>query len=189
MAKSRKKIPVKIDWIVDETGKGGIEVIMNLEDFESSGTSIRESIRDFKKKYTDAINQAKTVEKSAKTKLKKISSKQRWKAGKILADFNKKIENEFEIKNYKEAYSRDFSLPIRSIRAYVDFATIFNEEEVVDEIPYSTYAELSSVANELKRRNILEIEKQRLLRWAKEGNLPNRDEYREHLRKISKHKG
>lgn len=185
MAK-RKKIPVKIDWIVDETGKGGIEIIMNLDDFESSGTSIRKTIQEFKKKYMSAIGEAKKAEKSAraKNKSKEISTTQRWKACKILADFNRSVENEFEIKNYKEAYSRDFNVPVRSIRAYIDFANIFSKNEVLDKIPYSTYIELVSVANGLKKKDMLDAEKKQLLKWAKNDSIPNRDHYRKHLRSV-----
>ena len=190
MTKSKKKIQVKIDWIVDETGKGGIELIMNLDDFESSGSSIRESMRNFKKKYLDAVEQTKKIEKSLNSKSKskgtEVSTKQRWKACKFLADFNNKFENEFEIKNYKEAYSRDFNLPMRSIRTYLDFGTYFTEEEILDKIPYSTYAEFTFVIRALKRKKLLNAEKKRLLQLGKDGKLPKRDEYRKHLQNISR---
>lgn len=172
--KNKKKIPIKIDWISDEVGSGGIEIIMNLEDFESSGTSIRKNIRDFKKKYLDVIEQTKQIEKNVKNKSKKkeISIKQRWKACKCLADFNNKFENQFEIKNYKEAYSRDFNIPMRSIRTFLDFGTNFKENEIIDEIPYSTYAELVFVINALKREKLFNSEKKKLIRLVKDKKLP-----------------
>ncbi len=189
MRKVGIKIPVRIDWLVDENKVGGIEVTMNLDDFELSGTSIRESIRNFKKKYLEAIKQAKKIDDAIKKKKKRgkqrdVSTTNRWNACKILADFNNKFENEFEIKNYKEAYSRDFNLPMRSIRTYLDFGTHFLEKEILDKIPYSTYAELTFVLNELKRKNLFESEKKKLLEIANRGNVPNRDEYRKHLRTI-----
>jgi len=189
--KRRKKIPVNIEWIRDETGQGGIEIIMNLDDFELSGTSIRETIRNFKKKYLEAISDAKKMDrrikgKRGRAKKKAIPTIQRWRACKILADFNKRFENEFDIRNYKKAYSRDFKLPMRSIRTYLDFGTYFEEKEILNEIPYSTYAELTFVINELIRKKLLEAEKKRLIENTKKGKSPNRDEYRAHLRELLK---
>ncbi|NIU01879.1 MAG: hypothetical protein GWN01_13500 [Nitrosopumilaceae archaeon] len=186
MGKQKEKISVKIDWIVDETGKGGIEVVMNLSDFESSGTSIRRKIRNFKKKYLEAVEKAKKIEKKARTKSKGVSTTERWQACKILADFNTNFTNEFEIKNYKEAFSRDFNLPLRSVRTYIDFGTYFKENEVLDIVPYSIYAEFTFVINELTRKGIFDQEKKQLLKLAKEGNLPKRNEYRKHLRTVTK---
>jgi len=185
MRKEQKRIPVKIDWFVDETGKGGIEITMNLDDFESSGTSIRKNIGKFKENYLATIEKARKFEKLQKSKGKTVSTKQRWKACNILAKFNQDFENEFKIINFNDAYSRDFNLPKRSIRTYLDFGSDFTQEEISDKIPYSTYAELTFVANQLKKRKIFEKEKKQLLQWSKENKIPNRNEYRKYLRKIT----
>lgn len=186
----KKKIPIRIDWTEDPDGKGSIEITMSLEHFETSGASIRENIRSFKKAYLDAVNEAKKIDQDAKRrnkkKTKEVPTKQRWLACKILADFNNRFENLFDIRNYKEAYSRDFNLPMRSIRTYLDFGTYFKEDEILDDIPYSTYVELTFVINALKRKKLFEAEKNKLIQMARDKKLPNRDEYRMHLRQLMK---
>ena len=177
-----EKIPIRIDWIEDENGTSDIEIIMDLADFESSGTSIRSNITEFKKKYLSVIQKAREIDKKNSNNQRKVSTKQRWSACKILSDFNSKITNKFEITNYKVAYARDFGIPVRSIRVYLDFGENFTDAEIVDEIPYSIYAELVFRINGLKAKGLFESEKKKLIQMAKDGRLYNRNEYRNYLR-------
>ncbi len=182
------KIPIQLVKIQDEAGERNIEIMMDLGDFETSGATIRSMINEFKKKYLKAINEARKIDALSKAKKskRKVSIKSRWKACKIIADFNRDANNKFTITNYKEAYSRDFGIPMRSIRTYIDFGNIFTEHEILDNIPYSIYAELVFKANELDRKRLLDSEKEYLLSSAKKGTLPNRDEYRDHLNSVVK---
>ena len=180
------RIPVTVAWIADEKGGGGIEIVMSLDSFESSGTSIRSDIREFKRMYRSAVEKAKEADaKSSAPGQRKVSTKQRWIACKVLADFNRSTANKFEVINRNEAYSRDFGLPSRSTRSYLDFGNYFAEAEVLDQIPYSLYAELAFKVRELKSRNIFDSEKRRLVEMGRAGNLPSRDEYRKHLRELT----
>lgn len=179
------KIPIRIEWIADEGG-GSAEIAMELRDFESSGASIRTRMKKFKKEYEGAIAEAKKADAAGSKGKRAVSTRQRWKACKILADFNAKASNEFEITNYKTAYARDFGLPIRSIRAYLDFGANFAEKEVLDEIPYSVYAELVFRMNGLRSAGLFDSEKERLVELGAAGNSPNRDAYREHLKNAIK---
>jgi len=110
-----------------------------------------------------------------------------WKVGKLLFDFNKSITNEFEITNYTQAIIRDFGLYDRShVGHTLQFGEFFNEKDILDSIPMSTYLELIWKANLLKKRGILEKEKKRLLKRAKNKTLPPHKEYRVELNELTK---
>ena len=179
------KIPVRIEWIAGEGG-GSVEIVMELRDFESSGTSIRARLKKFKKKYETAIANAKKADSHGSRDKRAVPTMQRWRACKILADFNGEASNDFEITNYREAYARDFGLPTRSIRTYLDFGSHFAEDEILDEIPYSVYAELVFRMSGLRAVGLFESEKKNLAEMGRAGKTPNRDEYRERLRNLSR---
>ena len=172
------KIPVRIDLI-----DGDVEISMGLNYFESSGTSIRTDIKTFKKDYLEAIRRAKDAD-SASSGTRRVTTTQRWRACKILADFNRAKANKFVITNYKEAYARDFGIPLRSIREYLDFGDNFTETEILDRVPFSLYAELVFRINGLKERGLFESEKAKLASMDRNDSIPNRDEYRRHLKDL-----
>ena len=175
------KIPIRIDWIGDGEGIGDAEITMDLGYFESSGTSIRSDIRRFKQDYLEAIRQAREADASGDGK-RPLSARRRWRACRILSDFNQKASNKFVVTNYKEAYARDFGIPPRSIRTYLDFGRSFEENEVVDQIPYSIYAELVFKMRGLRARGLFDLEKAQLIKMGMNGNPPMRDEYRKRLK-------
>ena len=177
------KIPISIDYIRSD-GQGGIEITMDLAHFESSGASIRADIKKFKKDYLEAIANARNAD-SDKVKTRRVTTRQRWTACKILADFNEAKSNKFLISNYKKAYSRDFGIPVRSIREYLDFGKNFTEAEITDKIPFSLYAELIFRMNGLKAHGLFEVEKASLVQVARIGSVPNRDAYRERLKGLT----
>ena len=181
---TKNKTRVRIDWIADEGNNGDIEVMMDLEDFESSNTSIRKDIKYFKEQYLGAIKAAKEADPLNTAGKRGISTSDRWKACRTLANFNSIATNKFEITNYKEAYSRDFGLPMRSIRTYLDFGGNFSEDEIIDDIPYSIYAEIVFRINSLRSKGIFDDEKKWLIQAAKSGKLPTRNEYRERLKAL-----
>lgn len=174
------KIPVRIETIEGANGSGSVEVFMDLDDFESTGASVRTDIREFKASYLEAVESARRADAPARSG-GRVSTRQRWAACRILADFNLAASNKFEITNYKEAYARDFGVPLRSVRAYLDFGS-FSDEDVIDEVPFSLYAELVFRINALRRAGRLESEKARLVEMGRSGRLPARDAYRRSLR-------
>lgn len=182
----RNKIPIRIEWINGKDGSDGdTEIIMELGDFESSYTSIRSDIKEFKEAYATALRLAKKIEDENDTaKRNTMSALRRWKACKILADFNRDASNKFTITNYKQAYARDFGLPVRSMRAFLDFGQSFSQDEVSDQVPYSIYAEIVFRINGLRAKGIFESEKRRLVKMTEAGNVPNRNEYRKQLNDI-----
>ena len=57
-------------------------------------------LKKFKKKYFDLIKKSTKIMPKEKSKRK---ASHFWQIGKLLYDFNKSIENEFEITNYQQA--------------------------------------------------------------------------------------
>lgn len=174
----KNRIPIRIDPIVDSNNGSSIEIFMDLESFEGYGTTIRKDIQKFRQDYLNMINTTKKLD----VERGNISTTKRWKVCKMLADFNRIASNRFEIINLKQAYARDFKLPMRNIRTYLDFGEHFSEDEIRDGIPYSTYAELCFKLNSLKITNKFDAEKKHLLDMHDKGTLPTRNEYREYLK-------
>ena len=175
------KTPVRIERIAGPNGSGDrVEVFLELRDFEAAGMSVQTDIREFKASYFKTVEAARRANAPARMG-GRVGTRQRWAACKILADFNRAASNKFEIVNYKEAYARDFDMPLRSVRAYLDFGS-FSDEEVLDEVPFSLYAELVFRINALRRAGRLESEKARLVGMGRSGGLPARDAYRRSLR-------
>ena len=174
-----RKIPVKIEAV--EEADGGVEVFLRLDDFMSTGASFLADMKAFKTSYLEAVEAAKRADVPARAG-RRVGTRRRWAACKILADFNR-AESKFEIINYKEAYARDFGVPLRSVRAYLDFGS-FSDGDVLDEIPFSLYAELAFRLNTLRRAGRLAAEKARLVEMGRSGRLPTRDVYRRSLRAV-----
>lgn len=180
MTRLARKTPVTIEMIGGDGG-GGVEVFMDLDDFEGTGASVRTDIKEFKAAYLEAVEAARKADAPAREG-GRVGTRRRWAACRILADFNRAASNKFEIVNYKEAYARDFGVPLRSVRAYLDFGACFSDGEVLDEVPFSLYAELVFRIGALRRAGRFEAEKARLAEMGRAGRLPARDEYRRSLR-------
>ena len=175
------KIPVRIETVEeDDGGNESVEVFVDLGDLGAAGESFLTDMEEFKASYLEAVEAARRADGSARTG-GRVDTRQRWAACKILADFNLAASNKFEIINYKEAYARDFGVPLRSVRAYLDFGS-FSDEEVIDEVPFSLYAELAFQINALRRAGRLDAEKARLVEMGRSETIPARDAYRRSLR-------
>ncbi len=175
-----KRIPVRIESVANREGGSSVEIFMELEDFESYGVSIRNDIRKFRQNYMQLIEYAKKINRSGS----RVTTKERWNVCRMLYTFNKDASDEFEIINHVQAYSRDFELPTRSIRTYLAFGENFDEDDVIDGIPYSTYAELCFRVCSLKKSGKFEVEKKHLVEMYKNGSLLKRNKYREYLQTI-----
>ena len=176
-----KQIPVKIVeyTISGETRKN---VMIDLMDtYEISG-NVENKIKKFKKKYFDLIKISEEIFPKEKSKRKPSHF---WQMGKLLYDFNKSIENEFEITNYQQAVIRDFPLYNRSVVGHViQFGEFFNKKDIVDTISMSHYMELIWKSSLLQKMKKLEGEKKRLIKRANEKTLPPHKEYREELNEL-----
>lgn len=178
------KIPVRMERIAG----GSVEVFMELDAFAETGASVRADIREFKLAYLGIIKSAKRADALAHAG-RKVGTKQRWAACQMLADFDRDVSNKFKIMNYKEACARDLGIPLRTARVYLDFGSCFSDAEVIDEVPFTLYAELVFRSNALRRAGRLEAEKSRLVKMGRSGRLPARDAYRLSLRDIPAPRG
>ena len=179
-----KKIPIRITWIINKDGFHEPEISLDIEDFFEFEGSITDAIIEFKKQYFEIVKKVQEIMPKKKTERK---ASHFWKVGKLLFDFNKSIANVFEITNYTQAIIRDFGLYDRShVGHTLQFGELFNEKDIIDSIPMSTYLELIWKANLLKERGILEKEKKRLLKRAKNKTLPPHKEYRIELNELTK---
>ena len=176
-----KQIPVKIvEYTISGETRKNVMIDL-LDTYEISG-NVESKIKKFKKKYFDLIKKATKIMPKEKSKRKPSHF---WQIGKLLYDFNKSIENEFEITNYQQAVIRDFQLYNRSVVGHViQFGEFFNKKDVVDTISMSHYIELIWKSSLLKNMKKLESEKKRLIKRAKEKTLPPHKEYREELNKL-----
>ena len=180
-----QKISVRIDWTKDDTGKYETQIVMGSNDFFSSGTTIRNEIKQFKRKYLDFVKKAQDIMPKNKSERK---SSHFWKIGELLYNFNKEVENEFFITNYSEALMRDleyFKSP-RTIAYILELGKFFKRNEISDSIPITLYLELLYKRNTIQQLNLFENEKSRLLKLAKEKKLPIKMEYRNQLKLLIK---
>jgi len=178
-----KKIPVKIVEITTPSGETIKEVMIDVFDFYNI-EEVDNKIKNFRKQYFEIVKKAQKIMPKKKTDRK---ASHFWKIGKLLYDFNKSIENEFEITNYTKAIIRDFGLYDKShVGHTLQFGEFFNKKDISNSIPMSTYLELIWKANILKENSLLEKEKKRLLKMAKDKTLPPHKEYRIELNKLTK---
>lgn len=178
-----KKIPVKIVQYTmnDQIRKN---VMLDIFDTYDIKGDAEKKLKEFTNQYFELVKKSQKIMPKEKSKRK---ASHFWKTGKLLFDFNKLIENEFEITNYNQAIIRDFELYDKShVGHIIQFGEFFNKKDISDSIPMSTYLELIWKASILKERGLLEKEKKRLLKMAKDKTLPPHKEYRVELNKLTK---
>lgn len=182
-----QKISVKITESDNKFSKSKIDIIMDISNVVTLGSEIRSKTRKFKKEYLELIEDAKKIASAKNQKIKKkkkFSSIDWWNLGKLLDDFNKKIENEFVITNYTQAISRDlegFELSNTEVGVICQFARYFRKEEVLEEISIAHYRDFTWKRNQLSEHGILRQEKNRLVKMGKEKKLPDHKKYRKEL--------
>ena len=182
-----QKISVKITESDNKFSNSKIDIIMDLSNVITLGSEIRSKTRKFKKEYLELIENAKKIASVKNQKIKKkkkFSSIDWWNLGKLLDDFNKKIENEFVITNYTQAISRDlegFELSNTEVGVICQFARYFRKEEVLEEISIAHYRDFTWKRNQLSEYGILRQEKNRLVKMGKEKKLPDHKKYRKEL--------
>ena len=147
------RIPVKLVRI-----EGITEVSMDLNDFESSGVTIGDDVKNLKDGYDALVAEAKPVLDGSGSP----STTERWRACRKLSDFVD-MHGKFNITNFPAACAKDMGLS-ESFRLMVSFGREFEAHEVLDSIPYTSYRVLILKMSELKRRGIYKKEKTRLIR-------------------------
>lgn len=178
-----KQIPIKIVELTSPSGLKAKDIILDAFDYYQIDDA-QKKIKLFKKQYFDLVKQAQDIMPKEKSKRKPSHF---WKIGKILYEFSKSIENEFEITNYQDAIKRDFDLyRKRQIGLILQFGKEFNKKDISDSISFSHYIELIWHANMLIKLRLFEQEKNKLLERAKNKTLPNSHDYSKELDKLTK---
>ena len=178
---SLDKIPIRIIRSKDYLGKVQDEIVMDCSDAVSFGSKIRTKIRKFKKIYSKLLADLKKLSKKGKRR----QASDYWKIGQLIIEFNKTIEKEFVIINYRQAIAmvgRKHSLSDSTLGIAEQFAKTFKKEEVSDKIPFNFYLEFGYKYTQLASKNLLEQEKARLLELGKKGKLPDHKKYRSELK-------
>jgi hypothetical protein len=173
-----KKIPVKI---VQYTMNGKVRknVMLDMLDTYEIKGDVEKKVHDFKQKYFGTVEKALKIMPENK---KERKASHFWKVGRLLHDFNKSTENEFEITNYNQAIIRDFGLYDKShVGHTLQFGQFFTKKDISDSIPMSTYLELIWKASVLEEQGLLANEKKRLLKLSKNKILPPHKKYRVEL--------
>ena len=177
------KIPVKIIEFADGDKKIQ-EVMIDLIDTIGLDGDPGKKLSSFRKKYFALVKKAQKIMPKDKSKRK---TSHFWKIGKLLYDFNKSIENEFEITNYQQAVIRDFGLYESWLPRILKIGEFFTKNDIVDSVPFSHYHELIDKIPILEKSSF-EKEKKRLLKRAKDDTLPTTKEYRKELNALVKSK-
>ena len=181
LEQSIEKIPIRIIRSRNHLGKLQDEIVMDCSSAISFGPKIRTKIRKFKKRYSKLLNDIKKLSKKGERK----PASDYWKLGQIINDFNKNIEKDFVIINYRQAIARigeKYSLSDSTTQIVELFAKTFKKEEVSDKIPFNFYLEFAYKYTQLASKNLLEQEKARLLELGKKGKLPDHKKYRNELK-------
>lgn len=106
----------------------------------------------------------------------------------LLQEFNGAIKNEFEVKNYAEAISRDFGLSQRYVYDILNIVKTFKKNQIIDKVPFSYYRILRNKMNDLETMHLFEKEIVRLNKMGRSGNLPGKENYKKELVNIIKTK-
>lgn len=176
------KIPIKIIQVETKGKKKNVVILHSSDYFELKGDST-EKIKEFEKRYSELVKKVKEILPEEKSERKPSHF---LKIGKMLYDFDKSIENTFEITNYRIAITRDFGLyRERMTGLIVQFGKEFTKKDILDSISFSHYIELIWHANMLIKLKLFESEKKRLLIMAKNKTLPNSHEYSKQLDKLT----
>lgn len=178
-----KKIPVRIVQTRDIHGNKKVGVMLDISYYRGNDGNPDSKVKEFKELYFDIIKKAKKLYRTKKGKSGK-NSKYYWKLSNLLREFNEKTETEFEITNYRTALERDFGVSDSYVGVIFDFGKFFKEEEVMENIPMSVYFELTLKKRQLDKLGLFGKEKNRLLKMAKEDNVPGHKEYRETLKEL-----
>ena len=181
LEQSTDKIPIRIIRSRNHLEKLQDEIVMDCSSAISFGPKIRTKMRKCKKRFSKLRDELKKLSKKGKRK----QSNDYWKIGQLIIDFNKNIEKEFVIINYRQAMAllgKKYSLSDSTTQIVEQFAKTFKKEEVLDKIPFNYYLEFGYKHNQLASKNLLEQEKTRLLELGKKGKLPDHKKYRNELK-------
>ena len=174
------KIPIKIVELSSPSGETAIDVMIDIYDYGDIENP-QQKIKKFKKKYFEIVKKAEKLiygKGDEKKKYQYLPSSVYWNLGILLEKFNNEIENEFEIKNYTEAISRDFDLSKDYIYDILTVVQVFKKNQIMDSVKFSYYRALKRKRSELNKLNLFQKEITRLNQMGSEDKLPGREKYK-----------
>ena len=174
------KIPIKIVDLTSPSGQTAIDVMIDVYDYGDIKNP-QQKIKKFKKKYFEIVKKAEKLfygKGDEKKKYQYLPSSVYWNLGILLEKFNNEIENEFEIKNYTEAISRDFDLSKDYIYDILTVVQVFKKNQIIDSVKFSYYRALKRKRSELNKLNLFQKEITRLNQMGSEDKLPGREKYK-----------
>lgn len=172
-----EKFPIKIIETTTPAGEVIKEIMLDMSDYRDVRGDPLKKIQNFKKKYFAIIEKVKGLFDEGQT----CPSSTYYKIGLLLQEFNNEIKNEFEIKNYTEAISRDFGLSRDYINDILIVVKVFKQNQIIDEIPFSYYRALKRKRSDLKKIGLFEKEIARLNKMGRDNKLPGREIYKTEL--------
>ena len=176
------RIPVSISCIQHQDGKLEPEVSLGMADFVHFDGCIVEELVKMKKDYQKLLKKAERLKIATKTK----DSRKIWRLCKVLSEFNEQLESKFIIEDSVETFSKDIRMSIRYIRNCIDFVKYFSYYDVSKKVPFTYYNVVTDFAHRLENLKLLKKEKQFLKKCGETNSLPDREQYRIHLRKITR---
>jgi len=176
------RIPVSISWIQHQDGKLEPEVSLGMDDFVHFDGCIVEELVKMKKDYQKLLKKAERLKIATKTK----DSRKIWRLCKVLSEFNEQLESKFIIEDSVETFSKDIRMSIRYIRNCIDFVKYFSYYDVSKKVPFTYYNVVTDFAPRLENLKLLKKEKQFLKKCGETNSLPDREQYRIRLRKITR---
>ena len=176
------RIPVSISWIQHQDGKLEPEVSLGMDDFVHFDGCIVEELVKMKKDYQKLLKKAERLKIATKTK----DSRKIWRLCKVLSEFNEQLESKFIIEDSVETFSKDIRMSIRYIRNCIDFVKYFSYYDVSKKVPFTYYNVVTDFAHRLENLKLLKKEKQFLKKCGETNSLPDREQYRIRLRKITR---
>ena len=176
------RIPVSISWIQHQDGKLEPEVSLGMDDFVHFDGCIVEELVKMKKDYQKLLKKAERLKIATKTK----DSRKIWRLCKVLSEFSEQLESKFIIEDSVETFSKDIRMSIRYIRNCIDFVKYFSYYDVSKKVPFTYYNVVTDFAPRLENLKLLKKEKQFLKKCGETNSLPDREQYRIRLRKITR---
>ena len=178
-----KKTPIKIVQVQDIHGRKHTSIMLDLNYYFESKDNSNKKVEEFKKLYDNVVEEIKYLfyGKDNQKKYRNLPSSLYYELATIIYQFNQQIENDFVITNYDEALHRDFGLSKDYIYDLRIIAKIFQQNEIIDSVPFSYYRALMRKKNQFDKYDRFNDEKKCLNELGKKNKLSGRENYKKEL--------
>ena len=180
----RNKIPIILNWRVDEHGQThAVVTLVDAETYlETDGKVLRYEIDNILKEYQSLLKSVSL--KKLKDASKKKQIKKYWSMCKKLAVFNEKINSIFTVQNLLYAYQRDLGLSKRYIRNSISMYENWKRSEIVDGISLNYFNVINERNQSLRKINQFKKQKEFLVSSFLNNTLPPRPIFQEKINRL-----